>query len=243
MVLAASVALSGCVSGSLASSTGSHPGPTGWSVAPRQQVHVGETVRFDFVLTQPGSGRMIDPIGLVDYCVVAIGSDRIHVDADALGHFLFAYTFSDFRPGEETVVEARAYRIRGYRDHMNIAGEWVRSQSPSDLPDRIVIADSIRMTVYALTFELQVLSPESPLEGESGVLRIQRRDGSETLRYIDRPHRPGFTVEGPDARGTYVIRYAVQGDELNSTGKTPVEFVIHDRTGKRIAEARVLDTP
>ncbi len=204
---------------------------------------MGETVRFDFVLTQPGSGRMIDPIGLVDYCVVAIGNGRIHVDADALGHFLFAYTFDKYRPGEEIVVAARAYRIRGHRDYMNIAGEWVRSQSPSDLPDHVVIEDSISLTAYALTLELQVESPGSPLEPESGVLRIQRRDGSETLRYIDRPHRPGFTVEGPDVRGTYLIRYAVQGDELNSTGKTPIEFVIHDRTGKRIAEARVLDTP
>lgn len=204
---------------------------------------MGETVRFDFVLTQPGSGRMIDPIGLVDYCVVAIGNGRIHVDADALGHFLFAYTFNDFRPGEKIVVEARAYRIRGHRDYMNIAGEWVRSQSPSDLPDQVVIADSIRLTAYALTLELQVRSPGSPLEAESGVLRIQRRDGTETLRYIDRPYRHGFTVQGPNAQGTYVIRYAVQGDELNSTGRTPVEFVIHDRRGKRMVEARVFDTP
>lgn len=186
---------------------------------------------------------MIDPIGLVDYCVVAIGNDRIHVDVDALGHFLFTHTFDKFRPGEHTVVEARAYRIRGHRDFMNIAGEWVQSQSPSDLPDRIVAADSIRMTAYALTLELRVRSPVSPLDAESGVLRIRRRDGSETLRYIDRPHRPGFTVEGRDARGTYVIRYAARGDELNSTGKTPVEFVIHDRTGKRLAEARLFDTP
>lgn len=186
---------------------------------------------------------MIDPIGLVDYCVVAIGNDRIHVDADALGHFVFAYTFDKLQPGESIVVEARAHRIRGHRDFMNIAGEWVRSQSPSDLPDRIVIADSIRLTAYALTLEIRLRSPDSPLDAESGVLRIKRRDGSQTLRYIDRPHRPGFTVEGPDARGAYVIRYAARGNELNSSGKTPVEFVIHDRAGRRMRETRVFDTP
>ena len=50
-------------------------------------------------------------------------------------------------------------------------------------------------------------------------------------------------MEGPDARGTYVSRYAARGDELNSTGKTSAEFDIHDRAGKRMAETRVFDTP
>lgn len=204
---------------------------------------MGETVQFDFVLTQAGSGRLIDPIGLVDYCVVAIGHDRIHVDADALGHFFFTYTFDKLRPGQDILVEARAYRMRGHRDYMNIAGEWVRSQSPTDPPDQIVTEDSIRLTAYALTLAFKVRSPGSQLDTESGVLRILRDDGSETLRYIDRPHRPGFTVEGPDARGAYQIRYAARGDDLNRTGRTAVEFDIHDRAGRKIAVARVFDTP
>ena len=99
------------------------------------------------------------------------------------------------------------------------------------------------MTAYALTLEFPLKAPNSQLDTESGVLRIRRNDGSEIVRYIDRPHRRGFTVEGPDTRGSYLVRYAASGDELNSTGQTSVEFDVHDRDGRRISQTRVLDTP
>lgn len=233
----------GCVSGSLASDTGPRTGDSVWSAVPRQRVHVGETVRFDFVITEPVRGGMIDPTGVADYCIVSIGPDRIHINPDTAGHFQFEHTFDNLRAGEKLVVRARAYRVRGHRDYMKIAGRWMRSESPTDIFDQKVAADSIALTAYTLTLELKIQPRGIELDAESGLLRIQRDDGSEVVRYIDRPHRPGFTVDGPDARGAYLIRYHTRSNELNRTGKTTVGFEIHDQNGKRIAVTRVFDTP
>lgn len=234
---------SGCVSGSLASSTGPRVSGARWSVAPNQMVHAGETVRFDFLLTEPTTGRQVDPTGLADFCVITVRKDRIEVGADALGHFPFEYTFNNVQSGQEIRVLAQAFLERGHRDFMIVGGRWVQSDSPTDLPDRMVASDSIRLTVYELTIELHVSSPLSPLDPESGVMRILRTDGSPLVRYINRPHRPGFILDGPEADGDYRVEYRANGDDINSDGTTVVEFEIYDLAGKRYTTARTFDTP
>lgn len=244
-VISLSVAclLPGCVSGSLASNTGPRASGARWSTAPQQSVHVGETVHFDFVLVNPLTGKMIDPMWHADYCVAAIGSDRIQIEPDALGHFPFEYTFDQILPQQQVTVSVTAYFERGYRDFMNIGGRWVQTDSPTDMPDKLVAADSIEMAAYELTIEMQVQAPGAILDPETGVLRIFRSDGSPFVRYIDRPHRPGFTLGVPDPQGNYRVRYTLRGDEVNAEGTTLVEFEIHNLSGEAFKARSTFETP
>jgi hypothetical protein len=67
--------------------------------------------------------------------------------------------------------------------------------------------------------------------------------GSTTAVYIDRPHRPGFTITGPALDGTYAVRYVPKAAELNAVGTTLVEFVVHDLAGNQHHVSTTLSTP
>ncbi|MGB2988306.1 MAG: hypothetical protein WBE26_20745 [Phycisphaerae bacterium] len=205
-------------------------------------MHVGEEVRFDFVL-QGLFRRFVPPLGLADYCIATVGSERIEAEPNTVGHFQFTYTFDHVTPGEKVKVQATAYRQRGGRDFMRVRGRWLHSDSPYDLPDQKTAKDSIRFIVYEVPIELSMVQPPDDLEPESGVLRIRRTDGSITPVYIDRPHRPGFAITGPGADGHYRIRYTPKGAELNPIGTTDVEFVIYDTAGNPHYASTTLDTP
>lgn len=232
----------GCISGSLASSTGPRPGGYRWSDAPKQMAHVAETVEFDFVL-QDLSHNFVHPLATADYCVLFIGQDRLETEPGLSGHFEFSYTLSPFEPGEVIEIQAEAYRERGGRDFMMIGGRWMRTDSPIDEPDQRVAVDSIEMTIYVAPIELTLARPADDLDLESGVLRIRRDDGSIRSVYIDRPIRSGFTITGPEPDGYYRVRYLPGGNELNPTGTTEVEFVIHDLAGNRHEKFLTLQTP
>ena len=237
-----SIASGGCVRGSLASDTGPRPPAWQWSTARRQMVHVGEQVRFDFVL-QDAFGRFVHPLGLADYCTVGIGEEHIETTADAAGHFQFMYRFDQERPGDQVDVKATAYRQRGGRDFMKVRSQWLKSDSPYEIADRKVATDSIRFTVYEATIDLTLVKPAHDLEPESGILRIRRTDGATTSVYIDQPGRPGFTLSGPDADQRYRIRYRPKGNELNPTGTTEVDLTIYDRSGNEHDVSISLETP
>ncbi len=232
----------GCISGSLASNTDRHTLGFHWSDAPRQMLYVGETVEFDFVL-QDMWRQFVPPTGLADFCILTIGNERIESEPDLTGHFRFAHTFNQSAPDETIDVRATAFRQRGQRDFMKIAGEWVYAENPFDDPDRKVADDSIRLTVYETLIELTIARPPDDLDTESGVLRIRRSDGSIRSIYIDRPHRPGFTITESEPDGYYQVRYRPSGNELNSTGTTEVEFVIHDMAGYPHYATTTLETP
>ena len=235
----------GCTFASLASTTGPVPPGGTWSTASRQAVRLGETVRFDFVLVDWLSNP-IDPLGIADYCVVFIGQERIETEADARGHFRFAYTFdrrhlpNGVATGDRVTVEAAAYRQRANRDFMKIAGEWLMSESPYEIADARVASASLTLEVYEALFELTIERPAFDLDPDSGVLRIWRRDGGVVSVYSNKPGRPGFLLTGPDADGRYRVTYRPGGDELDPNGSTEVEFEVYDvsrtphRTTKRI---------
>ena len=238
----AAIAVGGCIGGSLASSTGPRPPGHRWSVVGRQMVHVGETVRFDFVL-KDALGNLVQPTGLADYCVTYISGERVETSPDITGHFSFSHTFDDVRPGQTVNVKTTAYRQRGQRDFMKIRGKWHQSPSPYELPDRKGRSDSIWLEVYVAPVELTIPQPSDDLDSETGVMRIRRGDGSITSVYIDRPGRPGFTIIGPEPAGLYTVRYLPWGDELNASGTTEVEFTIYDRSGQAHYAAVTLETP
>jgi len=163
VMLATSVAaIGGCVSASLGTNTGPHPPQQRWSVAAKQMAHVGETVQFDFVLTDFW-GRFVAPTGLADYCVAMIGNERVEAEPDERGHFRFSYALDRARPGERVPVTATAYQQRGSRDHMKIRGQWLTTDSPYAEPDRKIAGDSIQLTIYQTKVEMKIVRPAAPL--------------------------------------------------------------------------------
>jgi len=248
ILAAAAAAIGGCVSASLGTNTGPRPPQQRWSVAAKQMAHVGETVQFDFVLTDFW-GRFVAPTGLADYCVTMIGSERAEAEPDERGHFRFSYAFDRTRPGEKVPVTATAYQQRGSRDHMKIRGQWLTADSPYAEPDRKIAGDSIQLTIYQTKVEMKIVRPADDLDPESGVLRLQRLDGTAapvytgTPVYIDKPGRPGFRLDGPEPNGYYRVKYQPTGEQLNPSGTTEVEFSVYDLGGQRHVVSQTLSTP
>ncbi len=234
----------GCISASLATSTGPcKPGDT-WSVAGRQRAHVGEEVAFDVILQKAlGGDRALSPVGIADYCVALIGDERLEAEPDWRGHFTFSHRFTDVRPGDKVEVKATLYRQKGRRDHMRIAGQWVRSSSPYEEADRHVAGDSVRLEFYEAPIEIMIdPSADEWLVGAAR-LDIRRSDGSIATVLADRPDRPGFTFSGPDAAGRVKVNYVPSGAQLNPSGTTEVIFTIGDRAGRTVRKEQTLPTP
>jgi hypothetical protein len=255
MLATSFVAIGGCVSASLGTNTGPHPPQQRWSIAAKQMAHVGETVQFDFVLTDFW-GRFVAPTGLADYCVAVpsrlrtgIGDERIETEPDAKGHFRFSYTLDSLRAGEKIKLTATAYQQRGSRDHMKIRGQWLTADSPYAEPDRKIAGDSIQLTIYQAKVEMKIVRPADDLDPESGVLRLQRLDGTAapvytgSPVYIDKPGRPGFRLDGPEPNGYYRVEYQPTGEQLNPTGTTEAEFSVYDLGGQRHVVSQTLSTP
>jgi len=190
-------------------------------------VHVAEEVQFDFVLLD-SLGQFTNALGIADYAVAIIGNERIDSEPDLRGRFRFRHRFETAEAGQRFDVQATAFRQRELRDSLRIRGQWVHGVSPTDDPDQPIASDSIRFTVYEAPIELTLARPPDDLVPETGVLTTLRSDGTSTRVFIDRPHRPGFTMTGPEPDGYYRIRYIPKGAELNRIGTTEVEFVVYD---------------
>ncbi|MCH7814458.1 MAG: hypothetical protein IID40_10615 [Planctomycetes bacterium] len=229
--MAVACSMVGCIRGSLATSTGPN-GPEVWSADNRQQAHVGEPVRFSFILIGPFQRRPLDPLGLADYCLVEVGSRRLECEPDPGGRFRFEYVLADAQPGEEIKVTVTAYRQYGQRDIMRVGDQWLRGDSPLDEPDRTVATDSLILEMYQTTVELELEPGAAPFDFESGKLELIAPGGTTTPVYIDRPGRPGFRVEGPDERGVFWIRYRPDGTQVGVFDRTEALFTVYDRAGQ-----------
>lgn len=231
----------GCISASLATSTGIAPAGTIWSNQPVQSAHVGEMVKFDFVLTN-GFGRPIDPVGIADYVAAYFGNERIEVEPLPAGYFRFEHKV-DAPAGTEIDVDCTAYRQRAERDFVKVGNEWMATSSPYAEPDRKMAHDSVKLEVYQSHVRFRIPRPADDLDPSSGVMHIVRNDGHVTTVYIDRPHRPGFKIAGPGADGYYDVTFDPDGDMVNHTGTTRVEFRIHDLSGHRHDFVQQMATP
>ena len=172
-----------------------------------------------------------------------IGSERTEAEPDERGHFRFSYALDRARPGDKVPVTATAYQQRGSRDHMKIRGQWLSADSPYAEPDRQIAGDSIQLTIYQTKVEMKIVRPADDLDPESGVLRLQRLDGTAAPVYIDKPGRPGFRLDGPEPHGYYRVEYQPSGEQLNPTGTTEVEFSVYDLGGQRHVVSQTLSTP
>jgi hypothetical protein len=234
--------MGGCVSGSLATDTGPRPPLHQWSTENRQKVYVGEPVQFDFVLTD-GFGNFVHPDGVADYVAAFAGGERIQVDYDLSGHFPFSHRFDTVKAGDEITVKAVAYRQNHSRDFMLVAGAWMQSESPYDVPDKKVASDEVTLEAYETPIELTVPQPKRELDPSTGVIRIRQNDGNTTSVFLSTALRPGFSIAGPEPDGVYRIRYVPKGDEVNPTGQTDVELTIYDTAGQPHQVSTKIDTP
>ncbi|UCF32364.1 MAG: hypothetical protein JSV78_08505 [Phycisphaerales bacterium] len=234
--------MDGCTSGSLATNTGPRPPLHQWSTANRQMVYVGEQVEFDFVLTD-GFGNFVHPDGVADYIAAFIGGERIQADYDLSGHFPFSYRFDTVKPGDEVSVKAVAYKQNHSRDFMLVAGTWMQSESPYEVPDTKVASDDVALEAYEASIELTVPQPKRDLDPSTGVIRIRRNDGMTTSVFVSTALRPGFSITGPQPGEVYRIRYVPKGDEVNPTGQTDVELTIYDMAGQPHQVTAKIDTP
>jgi hypothetical protein len=234
--------MGGCVSGSLATDTGPRPPLHQWSTENRQKVYVGEPVQFDFVLTD-GFGNFVHPDGVADYVAAFAGGERIQVDYDLSGHFPFSHRFDTVKAGDEITVKAVAYKQNHSRDFMLVAGAWMQSESPYDVPDKKVASDEVTLEAYETPIELTVPQPKRELDPSTGVIRIRQNDGNTTSVFVSTALRPGFSIAGPEPDGVYRIRYVPKGDEVNPTGQTDVELTIYDTAGQPHQVSTKIDTP
>ncbi|MFQ5491014.1 MAG: hypothetical protein ACE5GE_09860 [Phycisphaerae bacterium] len=230
---------SGCIEGSLATSSG----PSLWSARKQQQVHVGETVRFDFILVGRFQKRLLDPYGLADYVMAQIGEHRVQCEPDLGGHFQFEHRFSGVRPGQQIEVTVTAYRQHGNRDFIQAGKHWLRGDSSVDEPDPKVCQARITLEFYQARLEATLPGGGSPLEPESGKLRLFGRNDRVSSVFVDRPNRRGFALSGPDASGNYTLVYEPDGDEIDPSGQTEARFIIYDLAGQQHTFELTLATP
>lgn len=206
-------------------------------------VHVGERVRFSFVLTESLNAEQgIEPSGIVDYCLVRVGNEMIDTGFGDLGHFEAEYTFDKAQPGQEINVIATGYRQMGGRDRKLIAGKWV-TRSDFDQTDRAICRDDLALTVYKSRIEWLIQPDADDWDIAGGTLVMIRRDGGTTLIRASRDGEDGFKVQGPLDGGDYMIVYEPTAEMLNSSGTTHVRFTIMDDRGQQHVLERLLSTP
>lgn len=203
-------------------------------------VHVGEEVRFDFVIFKPFTHYPLDPEGIATYAVLDLGSASILSEAGPRGHFEFAHHFQTESPGTVLRARATAYRAIGGRDRGRHRTSW--NDFTANEPDRRVASDTVRLQFYQSVVELTVPAAAEPPDFWAARLEIRKSDGTATSVYQDRPTRRGFQVSGPEEQ-VYRIRYEPTANEVNETGKTAWEFYVYDRTGRRQVYAGEIDTP
>jgi len=230
----------GCVAGSLATSTGPRGGGQ-WSIARKQQVHVDETVKFSFVLREILRPEPINAIGQADYCVFDIGGEKLPVAVNADGVFRTEYTFDQVTPGLRIPVRATAYRLVGQRDGVKVAGQWIRRQSPYDEPDIFVATDAIELTSYRSRIEL-TLPGDVKYDFDTATLAMEAEEGT-TVRYPDKPLRPGFQLHRADDDAGWIVVYEPAPDEIRHSDVTRVTFSVYDRSGDKHARTLDLATP
>lgn len=238
MLLAGGLA-GGCVQGSLATSTG----PALWSAQKTQQAHVGETVLFDFILISRLQNRPLDPYGFADYCMAQIGDDRVQCEPDLNGHFSFEHQLTDVQAGQQIEVTVTAYRQFGSRDFIQVGKKWLHGDSSIDEPDRKVCKSQVTLVVYQVRLEAQLTVGDSPLDPESGKLRLFGPNEQIVSIFIDRPNRPGFALSGPDQAGQYTLVYEPAGNQIAPSGQTKAHFMVYDLAGQQHDFDFLLDTP
>jgi hypothetical protein len=202
-----------------------------WSIARRQAAHVGETVRFSFILTQPFKKQPINPTGIADYCLLTLDDASADPVLDAGGKYTLAYRMPEAWQGREIRVGATAYRQYGQRDRMVVGGKLLQVGSASDPPDSVIARGVIILLVYQSNVELTLTAGADDFDFNTGRLVLRKADGTAASIAPARPPVGGFTVEDPDRNRVYTVRYEPAWDLVNLSGTTHAEFTVLDLAG------------
>ena len=222
--------MGGCFSGSLATSTGPRSGGE-WSIARHQAAHVGETVRFSFILTRPFKKHPVNPAGIADYCIVTLDDWSADAELDATGKFPLAHRMPEAWRDREIRIVATAYRRYGRRDRMAVNGELLHVDNASDAPDKVIARRAITVLVYQSAIELTVAPGADDFNFGTGRLIMYKADGTASAVAMARPPVGGFTLEGPDENHTFTVRHEPKWDQVNTAGKTRADFTVYDLAG------------
>ncbi|MCP4589548.1 MAG: hypothetical protein GY842_02265 [bacterium] len=225
------IPLGGCFAGSLATSTG--PRTSGdWSVCRDQAAHVGETVRFSFILTQLFRNRPIDPGGLADYCMISFGDEWDEADLDEGGRFILTRRIPREWRSREISVVASAYRKYGQRDRVALGGELLHADAADDPADPLVAYAEINLLVYQSSVEFELTAGADGLDFDTARMLLRTTDGLASTVPRARPPVGGFTVQGPTDGGIFTVQLEPRYEQINRTGTTQAEFIICNRAGQ-----------
>jgi len=212
---------------------------SGFSEKSPQWAYEGETVTFDFAP---------DP-DVTDYAVFTLPNGtqeyidrRTALDTD--GFYRVTGRFVAGRESRQYTVSAKAYTVRRQRDwyYDRESKKWVLHVTQSDQADSQVGSASLKVICYRSQVEM-TFAPGSR-RTQDAVLVLLRSDGTRTERRVKVDGgQPGFDLIGPDAKGTYTVRYVPTWDEVNRTGKTDVELHLSYADGARDVIRTTIDTP
>lgn len=231
----------GCYSVSIATSTGDRLGGN-WSTVPKQQAHVGETVEFSVMLTQPLTGRPVHARGAADYCALFLNGRRVDLEMDIDGRFHGTYAFDFVDADEKIRVDAKVYLTRGSRDFMQIRGEWLRNESPRDWPDHLVASGHVELAFYQSELRLEVPGAAGGFDLSTAKLILRRPDGTETTVFPYRPPRHGFSLT-QQPHGGLLLTYRPRADEISPYGATQAVLSVYGHDGKGYQAEELLLTP
>ncbi len=212
-------------------------------MAPLQHAHVGEKITLSFILRQQFQKSRIDVNGIADYAVASILDERIEVGPDTNSAFLFTHRLAGVTSGQVVAVEVAAHQTRGSKDYMKIRGTWRRSISAAEEPDELVARDSIKLHIYQSRIDYRFANPQVDLDWSTARLVITRSDEKVSSVFMDRPARPGFTMNGPDQNGYYSIQYFPLADQINKIGTTRAALKVLDVNGLEQSHEFEFDTP
>ena len=192
---------------------------------------MGERVSFSFILRERFRAGRIDVLGIADYAAANILEERIEVGPDINSEFLFGHRLDGVEPGSTIDVTSAAYQVNGSKDYMKIRGRWRRSMNAVDEPDKMVARDSIKLRIYQSRIDHRFRGPQVDLDWATARLIIRRGEENVSTVFMDRPHRPGFTMNGPDREGFFHIQYYPLAEQVNKTGATRAALKVRDVNG------------
>jgi len=209
----------------------------GFTLKSPQWAYEGEPVTLDFG----------PDLSVTDYVVFSWpdGKNDVLTRADIQKNF-FRGT-GTFKAGAEprrNTVRATAYLRRSQVDwyldkEKNV---WVQHITATDTPDLAVGSAEMEIICYRRTVDLEFNTRGRTLTDV--VLHIIKGDGTRVSRRAKgAAGEPTIELLGPDAKGTYRVRYTPTFKEVNRVGKTDVQLVLSFQDGTQETVSQKIDTP
>jgi hypothetical protein len=201
-------------------------------VAGHQAAHVGENVKFSFILTKTFGKFPVHPAGIAEYCVLEIDQHPVEMELDEGGKFSASYVMPAEWANREIKIKAAAYRQYGQRDRIVHKERLLQSDRAADPKDQAIARDAITMLVYQSAIEFKVEKEAEELDFDAAHLVVRKADGtSSTVAKFGVSGR-GFLVDSRTESAEHTVRYEPACAQVNGTGMTQAELTVPDRAGR-----------